>query len=238
MRERLDDGDTCDVNSRHHQAVKARRARASSVSATAPDGVIEAIEDPGAPLLPRRPVAPGELLAHRRVPAAVRGIRRSRRADRRQLTAESEIGTAQPSRSNTATVSTCGVFGNRSNASHARRARSPRRRAAARRAPAWRRRTTRRRRAARLQRDSTPSSASRRQPGPRRIDDDARRRSRPVDRAAKRLDTASCDGCDRRRRRPRRCAADPRPRPGRLRPPSPRAAARPRRRRANSPTPA
>ena len=44
MRERLTD-DTCEVNSRHHQAVK-EVARGFKVSATAPDGVIEAIEDP------------------------------------------------------------------------------------------------------------------------------------------------------------------------------------------------
>ena len=47
MRERLAD-DTCEVNSRHHQAVKDV-ARGFRVSATAPDGVIEAIEDPAAP---------------------------------------------------------------------------------------------------------------------------------------------------------------------------------------------
>jgi len=46
MRERLVD-DTCEVNSRHHQAVKDV-ARGFRVSATAPDGVIEAIEDPAA----------------------------------------------------------------------------------------------------------------------------------------------------------------------------------------------
>jgi putative glutamine amidotransferase len=46
MRERLTD-DTCEVNSRHHQAVKDV-AKGFRVSATAPDGVIEAIEDPTA----------------------------------------------------------------------------------------------------------------------------------------------------------------------------------------------
>jgi len=46
MRERLND-DTCEVNSRHHQAVEAV-AQGFKVSATAPDGVIEAIEDPQA----------------------------------------------------------------------------------------------------------------------------------------------------------------------------------------------
>ena len=45
MRERLNDADTCEVNSRHHQAVKTI-ASGFKVSATAPDGVIEAIEDP------------------------------------------------------------------------------------------------------------------------------------------------------------------------------------------------
>ena len=47
MRERLNDGDTCQVNSRHHQAVKTV-ASGFVVDATAPDGVIEAIEDPAA----------------------------------------------------------------------------------------------------------------------------------------------------------------------------------------------
>jgi putative glutamine amidotransferase len=48
MSERLGGADTCDVNSRHHQAVK-QVAPNFQVSATAPDGVIEAIEDPSAP---------------------------------------------------------------------------------------------------------------------------------------------------------------------------------------------
>jgi putative glutamine amidotransferase len=46
MGERLT-GDTCEVNSRHHQAVKDL-ANGFRVTATAPDGVVEAIEDPGA----------------------------------------------------------------------------------------------------------------------------------------------------------------------------------------------
>ena len=46
MEERLENGDTLGVNSRHHQAVKAV-ADGFVVSATAPDGAIEAIERPG-----------------------------------------------------------------------------------------------------------------------------------------------------------------------------------------------
>ena len=45
MCDRLVGNDTCDVNSRHHQAVKTV-GLGYRVSATAPDGVIEAIEDP------------------------------------------------------------------------------------------------------------------------------------------------------------------------------------------------
>jgi putative glutamine amidotransferase len=48
MGERLSGADTCEVNSRHHQAVKVV-APDFRVSATAPDGVIEAIEDPTVP---------------------------------------------------------------------------------------------------------------------------------------------------------------------------------------------
>ncbi len=43
MQEKMADADTCSVNSRHHQAVK-RLAPGFEVTATAPDGVIEAIE--------------------------------------------------------------------------------------------------------------------------------------------------------------------------------------------------
>jgi putative glutamine amidotransferase len=45
--DRLVGSDTCDVNSRHHQAVK-NVAPGFRVCATAPDGVVEAIEDPAA----------------------------------------------------------------------------------------------------------------------------------------------------------------------------------------------
>ena len=47
LRERLSDTDACEANSRHHQAVK-KVAEGFRVSATAPDGIIEAIEDPSA----------------------------------------------------------------------------------------------------------------------------------------------------------------------------------------------
>jgi putative glutamine amidotransferase len=43
MQEKMADADTCSVNSRHHQAVK-QLAPGFEVTATAPDGVIEAIE--------------------------------------------------------------------------------------------------------------------------------------------------------------------------------------------------
>lgn len=44
MRERLE-GDACPVNSRHHQAVKSP-GEGLVVTSTAPDGVVESIEDP------------------------------------------------------------------------------------------------------------------------------------------------------------------------------------------------
>ena len=47
MGDRMSDSDACEVNSRHHQAVK-EVAKGFRISATAPDGIIEAIEDPGA----------------------------------------------------------------------------------------------------------------------------------------------------------------------------------------------
>jgi putative glutamine amidotransferase len=47
MAERLNGSDSCAVNSRHHQAIK-QLAPGFRVVATAPDGIIEAIEDPAA----------------------------------------------------------------------------------------------------------------------------------------------------------------------------------------------
>jgi putative glutamine amidotransferase len=47
MQERLAGSDSCEVNSRHHQAVK-EVATGFKVVATAPDGIIEAIEAPSA----------------------------------------------------------------------------------------------------------------------------------------------------------------------------------------------
>lgn len=46
LADHLEDGDTCHVNSRHHQSVQ-RVANGFEVTATSPDGVIEAMETPG-----------------------------------------------------------------------------------------------------------------------------------------------------------------------------------------------
>lgn len=46
MRERLEEADSCAVNSRHHQAAKDL-GEGLVATATAPDGVVEAIEHPG-----------------------------------------------------------------------------------------------------------------------------------------------------------------------------------------------
>ncbi len=46
MQEKLEDAESCPVNSRHHQAVR-HLGRGLEVVATAPDGVIEAVEGPG-----------------------------------------------------------------------------------------------------------------------------------------------------------------------------------------------
>jgi len=48
LEDHMDDGETCHVNSRHHQAVKDV-AKGFTVTGTSPDGVIEAMEKPDAP---------------------------------------------------------------------------------------------------------------------------------------------------------------------------------------------
>lgn len=48
LQEHMEDGETCHVNSRHHQSV-GTVAPGFEVTATSPDGVIEAIERPGDP---------------------------------------------------------------------------------------------------------------------------------------------------------------------------------------------
>lgn len=48
LKDHMEDGETCHVNSRHHQSVKDV-ASGFEVTATSPDGVIEAMERPGAP---------------------------------------------------------------------------------------------------------------------------------------------------------------------------------------------
>ena len=47
LADHMEDGETCHVNSRHHQSV-AKAAPGFEVTATSPDGVIEAMEKPGA----------------------------------------------------------------------------------------------------------------------------------------------------------------------------------------------
>jgi putative glutamine amidotransferase len=47
MQEELDGGEVLQVNSRHHQAI-AKTAEGFTISATAPDGIVEAIERPAA----------------------------------------------------------------------------------------------------------------------------------------------------------------------------------------------
>lgn len=47
LADHMEDGETCHVNSRHHQSVQ-RVADGFEVTATSPDGVIEAMEKPGA----------------------------------------------------------------------------------------------------------------------------------------------------------------------------------------------
>jgi putative glutamine amidotransferase len=46
LADHMEDGETCHVNSRHHQSVQ-RVAHGFEVTATSPDGVVEAMEKPG-----------------------------------------------------------------------------------------------------------------------------------------------------------------------------------------------
>ena len=48
LADHMEDGETCHVNSRHHQSVK-QAAKGFEITATSPDGVIEAMEKPDAP---------------------------------------------------------------------------------------------------------------------------------------------------------------------------------------------
>lgn len=48
LADHMEDGETCHVNSRHHQSVKDA-AQGFDVTATSPDGVVEAMEKTGAP---------------------------------------------------------------------------------------------------------------------------------------------------------------------------------------------
>ena len=48
LADHMEDGETCHVNSRHHQSVKDV-AKGFDVTATSPDGVVEAMEQPDAP---------------------------------------------------------------------------------------------------------------------------------------------------------------------------------------------
>lgn len=48
LADHMEDGETCHVNSRHHQAVK-QAAKGFEITATSPDGVVEAMEMPDAP---------------------------------------------------------------------------------------------------------------------------------------------------------------------------------------------
>ncbi len=75
LKEHLEDGETCQVNSRHHQAV-AKVAPGFEVDGHVARRRDRSHGDARGPLLRRRAVASRELLAHRRVPGALRGVYR------------------------------------------------------------------------------------------------------------------------------------------------------------------
>ena len=91
---RIAGADTMQVNSAHHQAVRAA-GRFAMVNATAPDGVIEGIEDARSQLRARRAVAPG--VPHR--PGGrphLPGLRRGRRRLNAKPGPEAEAETDAP----------------------------------------------------------------------------------------------------------------------------------------------
>jgi putative glutamine amidotransferase len=98
MQEELGEGEVMQVNSRHHQAIK-QTASGFEVSATAPDGVIEAIERPGSRFCLAVQWHPENFWPCATCGTALQGCQRV----------------------STARVSTCAVLGNRSNASRCSR---------------------------------------------------------------------------------------------------------------------
>ena len=118
MLERLSDADACEVNSRHHQAVN-RVAPGFQVSATAPDGIVEGIEDPSAGFCIGVQWHPENFWRTGEFRAALRRLSRSRA----EILDSSNLQNPEILRlsavqifSNLAVISTCGVFGNISNA--------------------------------------------------------------------------------------------------------------------------
>ena len=97
LADHMEDGETCHVNSRHHQSVK-QAAKGFEVTATSPDGVIEAMEKPDAPFCVAVQWHPENFW---------------RTGEFRELF-EGLVQAANATKA--ITVSTCAVFGNRSNA--------------------------------------------------------------------------------------------------------------------------
>ena len=94
----MEDGETCHVNSRHHQSVK-QAAKGFEVTATSPDGVIEAMEKPDAAFCVAVQWHPENFW---------------RTGEFRELF--EGLVQAAAKRAKEITVSTCAVFGNKSNA--------------------------------------------------------------------------------------------------------------------------